>query len=115
MKVLDVSNDGAAWKRFIESDAKATFCHQFEWKALIRDVLGHESLYLAAVDESGTGAELFRSLGFAPVLGHHLISMPFLNDGGALGEQEAQELLVNHAVDEAKTKRRHAGGAEITR
>jgi FemAB-related protein (PEP-CTERM system-associated) len=102
MKVVDAGSDGAAWNRFIESSAKATFCHQFEWKALIRDVLGHDSLYLAAVDESGDWRGALPLARVRTLLGHHLISMPFLNDGGALGDESAQQLLVEHAVAEAK-------------
>ncbi|HVT38515.1 MAG TPA: GNAT family N-acetyltransferase, partial [Gemmatimonadaceae bacterium] len=36
------------------------------------------------------------------VVGHYLVSMPFLNAGGPLGVQAAQVALVEHAVAEAK-------------
>ncbi len=37
------------------------------------------------------------------VLGHYLISLPFLNDGGPLGDPLTQASLVKHAMNEAKS------------
>ncbi len=68
----------------------------------MEDVLGHECLYLAAVDESGEWRGVLPLVRVRSVLGHYLISLPFLNDGGPLGDSEAQQSLVEYAVGEAK-------------
>src|SRR5207249_8796143 len=36
------------------------------------------------------------------VLGHFLVSLPFLNAGGPLGDELARRVLVEHAVGEAQ-------------
>ena len=101
MEVVEVS-DSNAWNQFIETNADSTFCHQHEWKSLIENALGHKSLYFAAVEQDGTWRGALPLVRVKTVIGHHLISMPFLNDGGALGDAAACELLIQRAVDEAK-------------
>ena len=56
----------------------------------MRDVLGHESLYVAATDDDGTWHGVLPLVRVRNILGHYLISLPFLNDGGPLGDPDAQ-------------------------
>jgi serine/alanine adding enzyme len=69
----------------------------------MEDVLSHECLYFAAVDETGEWRGVLPLVRVRSVLGHYLISLPFLNDGGPLGDTGAQQNLVEHAVAEAKS------------
>jgi FemAB-related protein (PEP-CTERM system-associated) len=68
----------------------------------MREVLGHQPLYLAAVDEGGAVRGILPLVRVRSILGHYLISLPFLNDGGPLGAESVQQALVEHAVAEAK-------------
>ena len=72
------------------------------------NVLGHQSLYLAAVDDGGTWRGILPLVHVKTVLGNYLISMPFLNDGGPLGDAQAQRVLVDYAIDRSRE-----WGAEI--
>ena len=65
-------------------------------------LLGHECLYLAATGETGEWTGVLPLVRVRSVLGHYLISLPFLNDGGPLGDSESQQALVEYAVAEAK-------------
>jgi serine/alanine adding enzyme len=103
-----VDEDGASWDRYAKADPSSTFCHQYGWKAIMRDVLGHRPLYLAAVDDAGARHAILPLVQVRSVLGHYLISLPFLNDGGPIGDQSAQQLLVEHTV-----KRAADSGAEL--
>ena len=96
-------SDADRWNRFVASASGSTFCHRAEWKQIMSGVLGHECLYLAAVDQHGEVRGVpSPGCRVRSVLGHYLISLPFLNDGGPIGDAEAQQSLVEHAVAEAK-------------
>ena len=100
--VCQVEPDGA-WDAFVQHDPAATFCHLAAWRAIMTDVLRNECLYLAALDSTGEweGAlPLVRVR--APLLGHYLVSMPFLNAGGPVGTLPARLALADAAVAEAK-------------
>ena len=89
------------WDTFVASAPNSTFAHLAGWRSIMTGVLGHECLYFAARDRAGALRGVLPLVRVRGLLGHHLISMPFLNDGGPIGEPAAQELLVEHAAAEA--------------
>ena len=96
--------DGSAheWNAFASRAEDSTFCHLYGWRDVMGEVLGHESIYLGARDSSGTLRGVLplvrvRSL----VFGHYLVSLPFLNYGGPLGDRDAQRALAMSAREEA--------------
>jgi serine/alanine adding enzyme len=101
LRIVGGDQGAEQWDRFVESDPNSTFCHQYGWKEIMRDVLGHESLYLAAIDDEGTWRGILPLVRVRSILGHYLVSLPFLNDGGPLGDRGAQQSLVEYAVIEA--------------
>jgi serine/alanine adding enzyme len=102
LRIVEYSDVPGDWDRYVRSAAGSTFCHQAFWKDIMTHVLGHECLYLAVVGESGEWRGVLPLVRVRSVLGHYLISLPFLNDGGPLGDSDAQQSLVEHAVAEAK-------------
>lgn len=102
LHVIDAGSAGQQWDRYLASAAQSTFCHQAGWQQIMTGVLGHESLYMAAVDDRGDWRGILPLVRVRSVLGHFLISLPFLNDGGPVGDAAAQQLLVEHAIDEAR-------------
>lgn len=99
--VIQEETDLARWNAFVDSCAESTFCHQGGWRAIMRDVLGHQCSYLSATDDSGIRGVLPLVRVKSP-LGHYLISVPFLNDGGPIGDESAKAALVDYALAEAK-------------
>lgn len=101
LRIIDAGDDREQWDRLVGSAGHSTFCHLFGWKQIMTDVLGHDCLYLAAVDEAGVWRGILPLVRVRSILGHFLISLPFLNDGGPIGERGAQQSLVEYAVAEA--------------
>lgn len=93
----------AVWNAYVASHARGTLYHRFEWLPLIARVFGHHVLPLAMV--SGD-----RITGVFPlvhirswVFGRVLVSMPFVNYGGLLGDSsEIEEALWNAAIQIAR-------------
>lgn len=101
---IEQLNDGAAWNTFVRSQKGWTHFHLHEWKQVVESVFGHECLYLAQLGEDD------RIEGVLPlvrvksrVFGHFLVSMPFLNYGGPLGNPDAVRRLADHASTLARS------------
>jgi serine/alanine adding enzyme len=93
----------AEWDDFAQSAPGFTHFHRIGWKTVIERVFGHECIYLAARDADG------RLVGVLPlvrvkslIFGHYLVSMPFVNYGGPLGNEPAVRALVDHATSIAR-------------
>jgi FemAB-related protein (PEP-CTERM system-associated) len=91
------------WDAFVRSAPGGTHAHLFGWKAVVERVWGHECLYLATRDVSGALSGLLPLVRVRSALfGHYLVSGPFLNYGGPLGTERAQQVLTGAACDEAR-------------
>jgi serine/alanine adding enzyme len=108
MRVVPFAGSARAWDAVVTrwETGGATFCHLYGWRSLMADVLGHECLYAAAVDD----AEEIRGVlplvrVKSPLLGHYLVSLPFLNYGGPLGDPDACAALAAWAETEARSSR----------
>src|SRR5205807_76154 len=76
-----------------------THFHLFGWKGVIESALGHECPYLESRGADGA------LLGVLPLVrvrsllfGHYLVSMPFLNYGGPLGDEPGTRAVVAAAM-----------------
>jgi serine/alanine adding enzyme len=95
--------DGREWDTFVRSRADSTFCHLHGWHAVMEEALGHECRYTAVRDEAGAIAGVLPLVRVrSRLFGDYLVSMPFLNYGGPVGDADAVELLVGHAREEAQ-------------
>lgn len=94
------------WDEFVRSAPGGTFCHLSGWRSVVSDALGHEAVYREArgVDGSLQGVLPLVRVRAAP-FGDFLLSMPFLNYGGALGSTRACAELVEDAVEIARSER----------
>jgi len=90
---------GPEWDAFVRDAEGASFCHLSGWRSVLGEVLGHDCLYRVAVDAEGRGHGVLPLVRVrSRLFGHYLLSMPFLNYGGALGSPEALELLAEDAI-----------------
>src|SRR5206468_12125664 len=84
----------------------SSFCHLAGWREILSDVLGAECLYWQVVDGDGALQGILPLVRVrSRIFGHYLVSLPFLNYGGPLGSQAAQDRLVQEAVTEARRTR----------
>ena len=78
--------DEAAWDAFVDTRGEATLYHRSPWRRLIEDQFGQQAVYLYAAGEAG------EVLGVLPLVrlksrlfGDYMVSMPYVNYGGAIG------------------------------
>ena len=91
-----------AWDAFVATDAASTFCHLSGWRRVMSKALGHRCDYRVVEDDDGRIHGVLPLVHVKGVLGHFVVSIPFVNDGGPLGSDDARELLVTDAVEVAR-------------
>ncbi len=91
--------EAAEWDAFVSRQREGTVDHLWAWRRVISGTLGHESTYLAA----RRGTELVGVLPLVLVrsrlFGRSVVSLPFLNYGGILTDDQA---VVDALVDAAR-------------
>lgn len=105
LHVVPLGNRWAEWNRFVERSSQSTFAHRGEWAHLIERLFRQKHEYLVAEDSSGTWRGILPLVHLRGVLGHFLLSMPFLNDGGPIGDEVAREQLAKAAIALARASR----------
>jgi FemAB-related protein (PEP-CTERM system-associated) len=80
--------DREAWDSYAALHPGGTFYHRFEWLCLITRVFGHETFAVGAVVGDRVVGILPLVLMDSALFGRFLVSMPFLNYGGVLGDTE---------------------------
>jgi serine/alanine adding enzyme len=105
LEIGQYAGSPTAWDDFVEKQSGWTHFHRYGWRRVIERVFGHECHYLAARDESGAIAGVLPLVHVGSAMfGRYLVSMPFVNYGGPLGNSTAVSDLVDHAVALAKAK-----------
>ena len=103
LRVARYDGDPAEWDGFVRSRPEWTPFHLWGWKGVMERVFGHECAYLAAWGPEGNLAGVLPLVRMKSVLfGHFVMSMPFLNYGGPLGETGAVRALVSYATSAAR-------------
>lgn len=92
-----------AWDAFVRAQGNPipyTHCHLYGWRTIMQRAMGHEAPYLAATDDAS--GEICGVLPLvrlkSRLFGHFLVSVPFLNYGGALGSSDAVAALMQYAA-----------------
>jgi len=124
LEVVRHDGDATAWDAFVARTAGSSFCHCAAWGDVLREALGAECCDLVARDASGA---LRGVLPLARVrsrlFGDYLVSLPFLNAGGPIGDTDARERLTEEAsalarelgVDLLELRTREAVGSGAVR
>lgn len=103
MRVEEYYGAGDEWDRFVGRTPGASFAHLAAWREVLPAVYGYRPLYLVALDDGGEW------LGALPlfevrsrIFGRHLLSVPLMNAGGAVGTPEARTRLAEFALEHAR-------------
>jgi len=87
-----LQDDTKAWNKYVENNPATSIYHLAEWRDVIRKSFGHEAYYFYAHDKSGT------IIGVLPLIrlksrlfGDFMVSMPYFNYGGAIGNHPTIE------------------------
>lgn len=98
--------DQSLWDEYASSSANAHFYYDYRWKKVLEESFGHACFYLMALD-GGKPRGIFPLVFMnSRVAAPCLISLPFLNYGGILADDdEAARLLLEKARDILKNTR----------
>jgi FemAB-related protein (PEP-CTERM system-associated) len=89
----------APWDAVVAGIPESSFCHLAGWRDIMTDVLGHDTCFAVAQDRAGEWRGVLPLVQVrSPLLGHYLVSMPFLNAGGPIGSPAAVAALADHAA-----------------
>ena len=101
--------DASLWDRFLARRPESTHCHRWGWKEVIEKSFGWSTYYLLAEEEGEVRGLLPLVWQKSAFFGSFLTSVPYLNAGGVLAEnEEAKEALVAEAIAlTRKTKARY--------
>lgn len=96
---LLTDNDVALWDDFVDGNKKTSIYHLAEWRNIIGKVFGHETYYLYAIDAAGAVIGVLPLVRLnSRVFGDFMVSIPFFNYGGAVGDDDVVEsALMKHA------------------
>ena len=99
-------NDVVAWNTYIEAHPAATPYHRYEWLITIARSFGHRAFPLAACVNGHIVGVLPLVLMASRLFGRFLVSLPFVNYGGVLGDtEEVEKTLWESARDIAIQER----------
>lgn len=106
LRVAPFTGSEPEWDACVRASAGWTHFQRWGWKAVIEQVFEHECVYLAARNgEDRLAGVLPLVHANSRLFGNYLISMPFVNYGGPLGQDLAVQALVRHAIDIARERR----------
>lgn len=99
VQVERFQGDAAEWDALARGWPGSTHCHRHAWGDVMERVFGHAPHRLVARDGAGRITGLLplvsvRSL----IFGRYLVSMPFLNYGGTLGDDRSARALAEEAL-----------------
>lgn len=98
LRVAPYDGDAAAWDGFGQRQAGWTAFHRYAWREVLRRSHGLETPFLAARDASGALRGILPLVRQrSRIFGHFLVSMPFVNYGGPLGDDAAIRALAEYA------------------
>ena len=111
MKVVTIDSEESAWDLFIRSIEDATSYHRLKWRNVITESFGHNCHYLAAIDNNGEWQGVLPLVHMrSRLFGHFLISVPFVNYGGLLCNNDSAAGVL---LDEAERLRRSLGATQV--
>jgi serine/alanine adding enzyme len=91
--------DGELWQQFVETHPDCTNYHRWGWKGVIEKSFRWPTFYLMDRDEQGVRGILPLVWQNSFLFGNFLTSMPFLNSGGVVAnENKVKQALVDEAA-----------------
>jgi FemAB-related protein (PEP-CTERM system-associated) len=103
---IDTWSDAAAWDRYVDRHPDASGYHLWDWRRVFAGVFGHETPYLAATRHDALVGVLPLVAFQSAIFGRFLVSLPFVNYGGVLADDQAIAVaLVEHAGSLARRMR----------
>jgi len=98
--VSTFSGSAEEWDRAVMTMPGWTHFHRFGWKTVLEETMRHQCVHLVVHDEGGAPAGVLPLVHVRSLLfGRYLVSMPFVNYGGPLGDPSAVSALTERAAE----------------
>jgi hypothetical protein len=106
--VVATCSDAAAWDAFVQQQPDASGYHLWGWKAIFEGVFGHRTEYLAARRDGRLVGVLPLVLFESAIFGRFVVSLPFVNYGGVVADDDqAAAALVARAGEITRPRASH--------
>lgn len=86
---VSIEREPREWDAFVDAAADATGYHSWRWRHVFERAFGHQPVYLAARRGREICGVLPLVLFRTPLLGRFAVSLPFVNYGGVVAEDDA--------------------------
>ncbi len=103
IRVLTKSDDEVL-RGFLDGSRQATVYHTPEWRDVLVATYGYDPVYLGSFDEGGLTGVLPMMEVASWLTGRRLVSLPFSNVCGPIGDEEASRRLLEEAIDLYQTR-----------
>jgi len=103
---LEGDSLSSLWNAYVEKTPGSSLYHRWEFREQIKLSFGHETIYLAALNEAGEICGVLPAVLLSSRLfGRFIISMPFFNYGSVLADSQGIEgKLIDALIGLAKSK-----------
>jgi len=92
-------NNKQSWDDFVNASPDGTVCHLYNWRDVIQQAYGHKTFFLAATSNGEIRGVLPLVLIRSRMFGRNLVSMPYMDYGGALTQDAGvRNMLVEAAI-----------------
>jgi FemAB-related protein (PEP-CTERM system-associated) len=99
-------DNAQAWDQYVHGHPNATQYHRYGWLTLIAEAFGHRPIPLGVTTHGRLSGVLPVVFMNSKVFGRCMVSLPFVNYGGILGDSdELGRMLWDHAVEVARDAR----------
>lgn len=106
MEIIECKGYVKEWNEYVENSQYGSVYHLIEWKEILEKTFGYKAYYLLAKDHK-------RVKGILPLLfiksllfGRYLVSLPFVDFGGIIADdQQTSFLLIDKAIEIASKNR----------
>lgn len=103
-------SDASEWTQYVLQSPMATISHAWNWRSIIREAYGHDSVYLIARKDGVVRGILPLIVVKSPILGTSLASMPFMDFGGVCADHLN---IAEKLVQEAQRLSKETGSATV--
>ena len=83
-----LEEDSSLWDDYVQKHPNGTLYHKIAWKKIVENSFGHSTYYLISKDSGKVNGVLPLVSLKSKIFGNILCSMPFLNFGGILSDDE---------------------------
>lgn len=101
ISLFDITDNPDEWNHYVSSNSAACIHHRAEWRNILAQSYGHESLYFCARDTSHNITGVLPLIHMkSRIFGNKLISMPFFQRAGAIANHPLiEQKLIQASVD----------------